>query len=54
MTGAVGIDREPDHALPNAQRSWSLQVERGWRRKAAIPLRRTEPGNEPEERTEIP
>ncbi|HYF86767.1 pyridoxamine 5'-phosphate oxidase family protein [Azospirillum sp.] len=41
LTGAVGIDWHPDPALPNAQRSWSLHVERGWRRKAAIPLRWT-------------
>ncbi|AWB07752.1 hypothetical protein A6A40_19470 (plasmid) [Azospirillum humicireducens] len=43
LSGSVSIDWEPDPALPNAQRSWSLHVERGWRRKAAIPLRWTEP-----------
>lgn len=42
LTGAVGIDWEPDPELPNAQRSWSLHVEHGWRRTAAIPLRWSE------------
>ena len=54
LTGAVTVDWEPDPALPNAQRSWSLHVERGWRRKAAIPLRWKEPDNEPGERIVVP
>lgn len=43
LSGAVGIDWAPAPTIPNAQRSWSLHVERGWRRKAAIPLRWSEP-----------
>ncbi|MBP2232767.1 putative pyridoxine 5'-phosphate oxidase superfamily flavin-nucleotide-binding protein [Azospirillum agricola] len=39
LTGRVGIDWEPPGDLPGAQRSWSLTVERGWRQRAAIPLR---------------
>ncbi|CAO3430479.1 pyridoxamine 5'-phosphate oxidase family protein [Azospirillum doebereinerae] len=39
LTGSVTVDWEPPGDLPGAQRSWTLRVERGWRRRAAIPLR---------------
>ncbi|MGF7176395.1 pyridoxamine 5'-phosphate oxidase family protein [Azospirillum doebereinerae] len=39
LTGSVTVDWERPDDLPGAQRSWTLRVERGWRQRAAIPLR---------------
>lgn len=39
LQGTVEIDWEPYLALRGAERSWRFEVERGWRRRGALPLR---------------
>ena len=39
LGGSVTIDWGGSDAVPAAERSWTLHVERGWRRREGFPLR---------------